>query len=62
MTIIELKAIAVQMIADFPHLEDDVTSYFHLAQDEIEQGGSEYHECELAYWDIMNLLNEENED
>jgi hypothetical protein len=61
MTLAQLKIEAKRLIADFPHLEREVSEFYHLAQDEIEQGESEQHECNLAYNDMMSLLTEEND-
>ena len=62
MTLEELKKEAKKLISGFPHLEKQVSELYYLAQNEIEQGESEHHECELAYNNMMYLLIEEKED
>ena len=39
-------------------MELQIKEFYQLAIDEIEQGGSQEHECELAYFDILELTQE----
>jgi len=45
-------------IEENPHLKAEVMDFFELAMMEIEYGGSQDHEIELAINDIEELLNE----
>lgn len=45
------------MIDKHPQLTDEIRDLFSLAVSEIEEGGSESHECHLAYEDINELIN-----
>ena len=40
----------------FPEHKDEIWSFISLCQDEIEEGGSESHEVQLAYNDICDLV------
>jgi hypothetical protein len=56
MNLQQLREKAKQLIQENPDLKDDIIGFFSLAVSEIEEGGSEQHECELAYSDMMDLL------
>lgn len=56
MNLQQLREKAKQLIQQNPDLKDDIIGFFSLAVSEIEEGGSEQHECELAYSDMMDLL------
>jgi len=45
------------MIDKHPHLTEEIRDLYSLAVSEIEEGGSESHECHLAYEDINELIN-----
>jgi hypothetical protein len=47
-----------EMINAHPQLKDDIMGLYELAVSEIEEGGSEIHECMLAYDDITELIKE----
>lgn len=57
MTIKQLQEFCVGAMKKRPELKTEIENYFYLALDEIEDGGSEEHECELAVSDINELLN-----
>jgi hypothetical protein len=61
MNIQTLKAEAIKIIKEFPDLADDVKDLFELAKTEIEEGGSESHECQLAINDMEELVKEYKE-
>ena len=61
MNIQTLKAEALKIIKEFPDLADDVKDLFELAMTEIEEGGSESHECQLAINDMEELVKEYKE-
>ena len=56
MTLQELRARSIELANEHPHYEDQIRDLFFLAQDEIEDGGSEAHECELAISDMESLV------
>jgi hypothetical protein len=56
MNLQQLREKAKQLIQENPDLKDDIIGFFSLAVSEIEEGGSEQHECELAYSHMMDLL------
>ncbi len=53
-----LKQEANRIIKEIPALEDEVRDLFDLAMSEIEEGGSESHECQLAINDMEELVKE----
>jgi hypothetical protein len=57
MTLQELRQEAQKLIKEKPHLAGEIQELFSLAISEIEEGGSEHHECELAYNDMVELEN-----
>ena len=61
MNIQTLKAEAARIIKDWPSLKDEVIDLFELAMTEIEEGGSESHECQLAINDMEELVKEYRE-
>lgn len=50
------KNYCAEKITLHPKLQVHIINYFMLAQDEIESGGSEQHEVELAINDIEDLI------
>jgi hypothetical protein len=56
MNIVALKAFCKETIITYPTLTSEITEYYELALAEIEEGGSEIHECQLAYDDIQTLI------
>lgn len=61
MTLQELRAKSIELIKQNPQYEDQIRDLFFLAQDEIEEGGSEAHECELAISDMEYLIEHGDE-
>ena len=49
---------AKRIIEECPDLESEVLDFVQLAHSEVEEGGSESHECELAINDILELEKE----
>lgn len=41
---------------NYPEHKDEIWDYISLCQSEIEEGGSESHEVQLAYNDICDLV------
>jgi len=58
MNLHELKTYAVKMAKDNPTLKPEIYDFVQLAIDEIDEGGSEDHECNLAQRDIEFIVNE----
>jgi hypothetical protein len=61
MTIQELRQETRKFIAENPNLKDEISDFYYLAVSEIEEGGSESHECNLAYNDMVELIKESKE-
>jgi hypothetical protein len=61
MNIQTLKAEALKIIKEIPDLEGEVKDLFELAMTEIEEGGSESQECQLAINDMEELVKEYRE-
>ena len=53
-----LKSVVIKAINENPDLKSEILDFYYLAVSEIEEGGSESHECELAYNDIVELIKE----
>lgn len=53
-----LKEKTLELIQKYPEYKDDFQDYFYLAKCEIEEGGSENHECELAYGDMLTIVED----
>ena len=58
MRLIDLREYCNEAIKKRPSLNNQIEEYYALAETEVEQGGSEIHEVELALADIDELLNE----
>ena len=59
MTLKYLKDYCLEKIKEYPNLENEIKDFFYWAQSEIEEGGSETHEVELAIQDIDYLIKEQ---
>ena len=57
MDIRQLKTEAMRIISSNTQYRDEITLLYYLAKSEIEEGGSEEHECELAYNDMLEYEN-----
>jgi hypothetical protein len=55
-TINELTGWAKDKAKEYPNCRAQVFEFVSLCEDEIEQGGSESHEVQLAYNDICDLV------
>lgn len=58
MNLPELKAEAIRIIKAKPELKSEISELYYLAVSEVEEGGSEMHECELALNDMLELEKE----
>jgi len=55
LTILEEKT--KELIGQYPAYSEELIDLYHLALDEIEDGSSEFHECNLAYSDMLDIVN-----
>jgi hypothetical protein len=51
-----LKEKTEGFLIEHPQLSEEIKDLYYLALDEIEEGGSESHECELAYNDMLEVI------
>lgn len=58
MNLHELKIYAVKMAKDYPTLKEDIYEMVDLAIAEVEEGGFESSECDLAKHEIDSIVNE----
>lgn len=58
MNLESLRTYCKKMIDVYPEKADQIRDAYTLALDEIEGGGSESHECELAWSDIEEIVKE----
>jgi hypothetical protein len=58
MNLQQLKSEVIKFTNENPDLKSEILDFYYLAVSEIEEGGSESHECELAYNDIVELIKE----
>lgn len=58
MNLSELRTEAIRIIKAKPELNEEIRDLYSLAVSEIEEGGSESHECDLAYNDMLELERE----
>ena len=57
-SLMELKVAVLRLIDKYPKKGDELREFYHLAVSEIEEGGSESHECSLAWRDMLELVGE----
>jgi|TARA_B110000908_G_scaffold149696_1_gene183126 hypothetical protein len=58
MTLTELSTRTKALTIKYPVLKQELIELYMLACDEVEEGGSETHECELAIADMNELIEE----
>lgn len=56
MTLRELYQYCTEKANQHPELANDIHSFYDLAEMEVQDGESETHECELAVYDIDELI------
>ena len=56
MTLQDLHKYCVEKANQYPELANEIDTFYDLAEMEVEDGGSEAHECELAVSDIEELI------
>lgn len=54
----ELYREAAKFILENPEIKEQISDFYYLALDEIEDGQSEMHECNMAYNDMLELVKE----
>lgn len=54
----EFKQFVTAKMNAYPNLKEEILDFYYLAKDEIEEGGSEMHEINLAINSINELINE----
>ena len=57
-SLMELKVGVLKLIDQYPKKGDELREFYHLAVSEIEEGGSESHECSLAWRDMLESVGE----
>ena len=57
MTLRDLYQYCQEVGEKYPSMANKIMGFYDLAQMEVEDGGSEDHECELAVSDINDLIN-----
>jgi len=62
MNIKQLEELTDSLINNYPEYKEDFLDLYQYALDEIEEGGSEAHECELSYNSMMDLLEDDPSD
>jgi hypothetical protein len=58
MDIENLKLHTRKFIKDFPQYREEFVDYYELALSEIEEGGSEDHECDMAYNSMLDIVQD----
>lgn len=58
MNLQQLKQSTLEFIKQYPSYEVEFLDYYYLAVAEVEEGGSESHECELAYGDMVHIIED----
>ena len=53
----DLRNETVLLIHKHPEHKQTLIDFYQLALSEIDEGGSEMHECELAYNDMLEVVN-----
>ena len=54
----ELKREVLRLMDKYPKKGDELRDFYYLAVSEIEDGGSESHECSLAWRDMLESVGE----
>ena len=57
MTLADLRVETTILIKAHPLHTATLIDFYQLAADEVSDGGSETHECELAYNDMLEVVN-----
>lgn len=62
MKIKQLEELTGSLIKNYPEYKEDFLDLYQYALDEIEEGGSEMHECQLSYNSMLDLLEDDDPD
>ena len=62
MNVQTLREKTIELLKQHPAYAEEFEALLFLALDEIEEGGSEQHECDLAYNDMLAIIEDYNED
>lgn len=62
MTLQNLLDYCKEKVKQYPILAEEIKDFYSLAEMEVEDGESEYHECEMAVYSINELIKESNHD
>ena len=62
MNIETLKEKTIELLETHPEYKHHFEEYYYLALSEIEEGGSEQHECDTAYNEMLAIIENYNED
>ena len=46
-----------ELLKNNPQYSEEIEQLYYLALSEIEDGSSEIHECNLAYIDMLDIIN-----
>lgn len=57
MNLKQLREYTISLSKNYPTYKDDFEDLYYLAESEIEEGGSEQHECDLAYNDMLSIVD-----
>ena len=55
MNLIQLKKQAIELIKAKPEFKEQIQELYYLAISEIQEGGSESQECQLAFNDMIEI-------
>lgn len=58
MNIKKLEELTGSLIENYPEYKEDFLDLYQYALDEIEEGGSQEHECELSYNSMMEIIKD----
>ncbi len=61
-TLKELKTYVKESAEKYPHLKDEFYDLYELCLNEIDEGGSTFHEIDLCVNDIEQLIEEDGKD
>lgn len=60
MTKTDLFAFSRQCILEHPKKQETIRDLYYSALSGIKEGGSEFYECEFAYYDMLDIINDQN--
>lgn len=61
MNLKELKQYCIDAYSKHPELKSEIISLYNLCIDEINEGDNEYHQVNLCWADVKDLIEEKNE-